>query len=122
VVNLLRVRSADGVPICLEQTYLPLRTWPLISGANLQATSLYSLLEDHGERIVRSEELLSARLASAAELALLQRQGPLPVTAIARICFDASGCAMELTENVLAADRYVFRFALRRQRPDCALP
>lgn len=114
VVELLRVRTADQAAICLEHTFLPRRAWDLVRQQNLDTGSLYSLLEDHGERIVRSEELLSSRLATPEELHLLQREGPLAVVVIARVCFDDREQAIEFTENVLAADRYVFRFGLRR--------
>ena len=114
IVELVRVRSADAAPICIERTYLPRRTWALLEHAKLDRQSLYTLLEEHGERIVRSEEHLIARLASAQELDWLSLSGPAAVTAIARLCFDDTGEAVELTENGLLGDAYVFRFALSR--------
>ena len=114
VVELVRLRTASGRPVCIEHTCLPRRAWAVVEHAELDSASLYALLEDHGERIVRSEDLLIARLASEEELHWLGRTAPLSVAAISRLCFDDRDRAIELTENVLVGDDYVFRFALQR--------
>ena len=114
VVELVRLRTASGRPVCIEQTCLPRRAWALVEHVELDDASLYALLEGHGERIVRSEDSLVARLASAQELQWLGRTAPLSVAAISRLCFDDRDRAIELTENVLVGDDYVFRFSLKR--------
>lgn len=116
VVDLLRVRTADDVPVCIEQTYLPPRFYDLVAKADLSTRSLYALLEEAGERIARSEETLVARMATARELAFLKLEEPAPVASIRRLCFDEAGQPIELTENALLGDAYVFEFALRRGR------
>jgi GntR family transcriptional regulator len=116
VVELVRLRTASGRPVCIEHTCLPRRAWALVEHAELDSASLYALLEDHGERIVRSEDLLIARLASEEELQWLGRTAPLSVAAISRLCFDDHDRAIEITENVLVGDAYVFRFALKRRQ------
>jgi GntR family transcriptional regulator len=115
VVALSRLRMADGRPICIEHTFLPPRTWPHLQGEEIEGGPLYRLLERQGERIARSEELLEVRLATAEEAALLGCAAPIAVAAIARVCFDEHGTPVEFTENVLAGERYVFRFALGRR-------
>jgi GntR family transcriptional regulator len=113
VVELVRVRTADGRRICIENTFLPASTWPLVRDADL-TRSLYGLLEGHGERLATSRELLEARMATASERRLLGVSRALPVVSIARLAFDGRGRPREYTENVLRADRYLFAFALRR--------
>jgi len=115
VVELVRVRTADGRRICIENTFLPEAAWPLVRDADL-TRSLYRLLESRGERLATSRELLEARMATAGERRLLGVSRPLPVVSIAREAFDAKGRVREFTENVLRADRYLFRFELTRDR------
>ncbi len=113
VLFLHRLRFAGAVPVCVERTYLPVRSARFIERRDLQG-SLYRMLEARGERLARSEEFLTASAATAAERRLLKVPSGVPLVRISRLAFDRAGRSLEYAENALRADRYGFRFALER--------
>jgi GntR family transcriptional regulator len=115
VIELRRLRLADGVPVCIENTLLPVEFWSRLERADL-TRSLYRWLAAHGERLTWSKELMDARMPTGPEARLLQLPRGVPVVSIARLAYDERGRACEFTENVLRADRYCFYFELRRER------
>jgi len=114
LLYLKRLRLADGRPICIENTYLPLDVRPLLEGADLGRQSLYRLLQRRGESLSWSKELMEGRVPTAEEARLMRILRRVPVVSIARLAFDRRGRPCEFTENVLRADRYLFYFELRR--------
>src|SRR5262249_20849146 len=111
LLRLERLRYADHAPVCIETTYLAEcdRAWldPRRLG------SLYRLLAKYGKTLVRSEELVRVRAATAREARLLRIERRAPVIEIRRLASDRRGQPLEFTINVLRADRYAFRLELQ---------
>jgi len=103
-----------GVPTQLADSYLPASLDEEI-GWSRGATApggVYGLIEQHGHRITRFCEQLSARLALPDEAVALQLALGAPVVDVIRLAYDQDGRVVEYFDSVAAADkhRYVFEF------------
>jgi GntR family transcriptional regulator len=104
----------NDVPTQLADSYLPLSIDNAIGwSAGAQAPGgVYGLLEEHGYRIVRFREELTARRASPEESVALQVPPASPVVLVVRHAIGETGRVLEYFESVAAADkhRYVYEF------------
>ncbi len=94
VLEVVRVRLADGDPISLERALFPAERFPGLLDRSLGG-SLYELLEAHyalepGE----AEERIEVVAAGAAEARLLELRRGAPLLAVARTAWDADGRAV----------------------------
>jgi GntR family transcriptional regulator len=100
-----RVRSADGEPVALEESWFPARLFPDLLGRDLTG-SLYALLDEGwGRRPVRLRETLEPILAAEREAELLGTVVGAPLMLVARTAVDASGTPVEAARDVFRADR-----------------
>lgn len=114
VVRLVRVRLADGSPMCLETAYLPAARVPGLLGEDL-AASLYALLETrYGMRLERADQRLKSVTVTGAEAALLGMSPGAPALRVHRISLDQRDHPVECTTSVYRADRYDIQFTVRR--------
>jgi GntR family transcriptional regulator len=105
VVELVRVRSAEGEPVALERTVLPADLYPGILDAALEG-SLYALMRERGWDVpVRAVERLEPALARSAEARALGIAAGRPVMLVERVGYAASGRAVELSRDVFRGDR-----------------
>ena len=112
VARLKRVRLADGVPMALELSLLPVDVLP-----NPQALSgsLYAWLAEIGRPPVRARQHISAINAAPEAAAAL---GIAPGTAllqVRRTAFDAAGQIVEVTESLCRSDYYDFHVELQHE-------
>ncbi len=71
VHEIIRVRSADGAPVLLEETYLPAGLFPGLLSADLTG-SVYALMADEfGVTLWSADEHIEAAPATAARAELL---------------------------------------------------
>jgi GntR family transcriptional regulator len=118
VLEVVRVRLADGEPISLERALFPAERFPGLLDRSLGG-SLYELLEaDYGLRAGEAEEHIEVVAAGAVEARLLELRRGAPLLAVARTAWDAAGVAFERSHDLFRADRsrIVVR-ALPRQEP-----
>jgi GntR family transcriptional regulator len=100
-----RVRSADGEPVALEESWFPARLFPDLLERDLTG-SLYALLEAGWDRRpVRLRETLEPILAGEREVELLGSTLGAPLMLVARTAVDASGTPVEAARDVFRADR-----------------
>ena len=105
VVELVRVRSADGRPVAVEQSWCPAARFPGLEGENLSG-SLYDVLrERYGCVSDRAIERVEARLAVAEDAARLGVRYGAPMIAVERIAFDDNGAAFEFARDRFRGDR-----------------
>lgn len=105
VLEVVRVRLADGEPISLERARFPAERFPDLLDRSL-AGSLYELLETHYGLVPgEAEERIEVVAAGAAEARLLGLPGGAPLLAIARTAWDADGRAFERSQDLFRADR-----------------
>lgn len=106
VVELRRVRLADGEPITLERAVLPERCAAAILDADLEAGSLHDLLVGMGLVPTRGHATIGAGAAEAEDASLLRVRPGDPLLVERRVIYDQHGRPLERTESRYAAERY----------------
>ena len=105
VVDLVRIRLADGSPFSLEHAKLPARRFPGLLELPLGG-SVYELLEEHfGTKPTGATERIEVVLASSDEAAILDIEPGAPLMAITRTTTDAGGEPIEFSRDLFRADR-----------------
>ena len=105
VLEVVRVRLADGDPISLERALFPAERFPDLLDRSLGG-SLYELLEGHyGLQPGEAEERIEVVAAGAAEARLLGLRRGAPLLAVAHTAWDAEGRAFERSHDLFRADR-----------------
>ena len=114
VVELSRLRMANGDPLCIETAYLPHFQCPGILKFDFSQESLYQVFErEYGLRLVRAEQTMEASLGNASELELLHLTAPAAVLRIERLTFSDQDALVEFVISVYRGDRYKFHSALQ---------
>lgn len=112
--RLRRLRFADGEPIVLEKSYLPLSLMPGLDTADFGARSLYDVLrEDHGRVVSTAAETLEPVILTAAEATLLTVARGSPALLFRRTTRDRDDNVVEIGEGLLRGDRS--RFLIQRR-------
>lgn len=117
VVRFSRVRTADGAPVSLNVSYLPLELFRGHDLAHLlDGQSLYAQLEGVYNLVVQTTEdtFGIARADTDAAPALEVKVGD-PLLIIARHGFDKSERPIEYSRIAIRADRYRHTITLRRK-------
>lgn len=115
VYRLLRLRTADGVPILLERTSLPAALVPGFALGDPAKDSLYTTLaERFGLVPAAGTETYEAVILSAEEKIQLgvSDSGPRAGMAVTRLSKLADGRPLELTRSVGPAERMVFSLSI----------
>ena len=110
VVVRRRRMFADGMPMQLADSYIPAT---IARGTKLMHTDsgpggTYARIEDRGHRLTRAREELQARMPTPEEQKLLRLDPGVPVVALVRTAYDSEGKAVEVFDDVAAADKHVY--------------
>jgi GntR family transcriptional regulator len=105
VLRLVRVRTADGVPLAVETAAVPASILP---SPDLVSSSLYAALSAAGFRAAHGVQRVHAALATATEGELLHVPAGSAVLHIERRAFLANGRPVEFTLSAYRGDRYDF--------------
>jgi GntR family transcriptional regulator len=106
VVELCRVRLADGEPLAVETAILPSRCASVVMGADLETGSLHEALIDAGIVPSRGTSSIAAEAASGTDAQLLGIHPGAPMLVERRLILDQRGRPLERTESRYAATRY----------------
>lgn len=117
VVEIYRVRTADGEPITINISYIP---YSLLEGHDIDAfergQSLYRVLEEEFlVTVATTEDTMSAVKASQKQADILQINRNDPLLSIERIAYDKDDKVIEYSSIVIRADRYKHIITLRRR-------
>lgn len=107
VVQIERIRAADGVPVAVLVNWLPGRT-PAPTADELKSRGLYELLRARRVELQYAEERISGRTASPREAALLQVGPGSQLLTMTRLVRDASFTVVEWGTHCWLPDRYVY--------------
>lgn len=108
-----RVRSFDGEPFLLIDSYFPAPLWRRLRAADLRAVSLYGVLHQRlGIHIARADEVLRADVAGAEEAALLRIGRGAPVIRVERHAFTFGNRPFEYRRSVGRGDRFQYHISL----------
>ncbi|RJQ82658.1 GntR family transcriptional regulator [Pseudonocardiaceae bacterium YIM PH 21723] len=109
VLRLRRLRLADGEPMAIEASYLPLGRFRGLRRHVNAGGSLYKILSDRfGVRMGHAEETIETALASPDEAELLGADIGLPMLLLSRHSFDSDGMPFEWVRSIYRGDRYKF--------------
>ena len=105
VVDVVRIRLADGAPISLEHVRLPAERFPRLLDLPLGG-SLYDLLEEHYDTEPgEAEERIEVTPAADDEASILATEPGAPLLSIRRTTCDADGVPFEYSHDLFRADR-----------------
>ena len=105
VLEVVRVRLADGEPISLERAAFPAERFPDLLDRSLSG-SLYELLaSEYGLVPGEAEERIEVVAAGAREARLLDVRRGAPLLTIARTAWDAGGRPFERSHDLFRGDR-----------------
>lgn len=107
-----RLNSINGVPVSLEQAYIPLRFFDGIEDIDVSVFSLYETYEMYGRKVVRAQEKLDVAVLSARDAGLLQVEPGSLALALDSVSYDASGQAIEYAYALNRGDHggYFYRY------------
>lgn len=118
LLDIARIRLADGVPISLERARLPAEIFPGLLELPLGG-SLYELLDtNYGVRPDDVVEHLEVVDATAEEAGLLGVSVRSPLLAITRTSSTAEGVPFEFSQDLFRADRTRVTFRTRADRAE----
>jgi len=107
VFRLVRLRSADGTPMAIEEGSLSRDRFPEIETVDFRNASLYQTLRDrYGVAINSADEILEARAANRKESELLDIPLRSSLLVISRILRSADGRPIEAARSLYRGDRY----------------
>src|SRR6266702_521190 len=118
VVDIVRIRLADAVPISLERVRLPADLVPGLLELPLGGSIYDVLARQYGMTPQDVVEHLEVVEASADEAALLGIAGGAPLLAITRTSRTADGVAFEFSNDLFRADRTCVTFRTKAERAE----
>lgn len=120
VIEIQRVRLADGSPISLETAEFPAEAFPGLLEKQLGG-SIYQILEtEYGLVTSRAEERIEAVNATPDEAALLGVKPQAALLLINRITYDQNGTPCEFSRDLSAATALVWRSPCRGAESVCS--
>ncbi|PYX58205.1 MAG: GntR family transcriptional regulator [Acidobacteria bacterium] len=107
VFQLRRLRSADGLPVAVEEVWISREQFPGLDKIDFSSVSLYrTLREQYNIRVSRADEVLEARSATGREAELLGIPRRSSVLVISRTLWSTDGKPVEAAHSVYRGDRY----------------
>jgi len=123
VLQIERLRLADGEPIAIERLYLDADRFDGVSSALGDDVSFYQLLSSsYGVELASAEETIEATVAGAREAHLLGCGAGSALLLLSRLTQDTSGTPVEYVRSVYRADRFRFRQRLERRPAPAGTP
>ncbi|NQG96912.1 GntR family transcriptional regulator [Streptococcus suis] len=117
IIELERLRLADGIAMMLERTYLPYHLFENLTVAALERMPLYELFsEEFGQTVRLAEEEFYASIALENEAKLLEIKNGSPVLHLIRKTFNNKNRMIEYTFSIARAD--LFRYKISHVRSD----
>lgn len=115
VFRMRRLRSADGVPMMLERTYMPVKVFDGLAQHMVESKSLYEIVEqDFRMKIKTAEEAFGARAARPDEARLLKIDEDSPVLHLVRTTYNSKNVVIEYTRSVARADMFEYKIVHTR--------
>lgn len=107
VMRLRRLRLADGIPMALEESHIPLKQFPGLEKINFAKQSLYFVLrETFGVRVAWADEVIEALPATREESDLLTIPKKASILSISRTIMTTEETPIEVACSRYRGDRY----------------
>jgi GntR family transcriptional regulator len=116
VVQILRVRLADGVPLSFDETYLPEELGRKVMADNLVTEPIFSLLEQrYNTPLLEAEYQLEASIADAAVAMALSVSPGSPIFLIERTSYSVGHRPVDYEKLHYRGDHIRFKTRLMRR-------
>lgn len=106
VIEVRRVRLADGEPVAVERAVFSVALAPAIEAADLEGGSLFNALVEAGRVPTSGHGRLAAEAATADDARHLGVKRGAPLLVERRLILDADGKPLEVTESRYVGARY----------------
>lgn len=107
-----RLRSADGVPMMVERTFLPMRNFMALKREDLEHAALYDVIENvFHEKIRVAEEEFFASIARPEDARMLGIGEGAPVLDLVRTTYNDRNEVIEFTLSVARADQFKYKIS-----------
>ena len=107
IIETLRVRTADSVPVVLEKNHFSM-AYSYLENENL-AGSLYLILRDYGIEPKQAVHDVSMTFATESQAKLLAIDAGAPLMRLHEIVYDQKGRPLHSSIQLIRGDRFVFR-------------
>ena len=115
VLHLTSLRLADGLPLAIEDMYLPAERFPALANLEWDNRSVYATLEKlYDAHPQEALDLVAAGSATRDEARLLGIIKGAPVMRVDRTSTDRNGLPVEFSKVVFHAERYQFVARVKR--------
>lgn len=115
IIEVVRLRLADGRPMLIERTHLPVELCPDLSWERLENNALYSILSEHyGLRPCRAVETYEAAVVNKEEAQHLQCEAGQPAFLLKRSTWDTEERLIEYTVSIMPGSRSKFEISMYR--------
>lgn len=106
-LRLVRLRTADGTPMCLERSTIPLHTFPGLDDVDFSTASLYQTIRERfGVEPAHVESRASAALPAPSEAHALGISISDPCLVLKILQRDRDGRVIEAGRSIYRGDRY----------------
>lgn len=107
VLRLCRLRLADGIPMAIEESNIPMRRFPGLERVDFEVNSLYATLrEQYGVRVGYADETIEALPATRQDAGLLQVASKASILSIRRTILTTQEAPIEVAWSRYRGDRY----------------
>jgi len=107
IMRLRRLRLADGMPMAVEESHIPLRQFPGLDRVDFAKNSLYATLrERYGVRVGYADETIEAFPATREEAELLTIPRNASILSITRVILTMQEVPIEAACSRYRGDRY----------------
>jgi GntR family transcriptional regulator len=107
ILQLRRLRIADGTPMALEESNIPLKHYPGLERTDFTSESLYKVLRNkYGVRAAWADEVLEASLATSEESELLSIPKNAIMLSISRVIMTTEEIPIEVACSRYYGNRY----------------
>ncbi len=107
VLETLRVRRADGIPVVLEKNHFSM-AYAYLQDMDLTG-SLYGLLREYGVEPKLAVHDVSLRFSSEKESKLLDIRAGTPLVCLHEVVYDQRGRPLHNSVQLIRGDQFVFR-------------
>lgn len=110
VYKLKRLRLADGFPMMVEYTYIPVSDFPELTLDKLNEKPLYNVFNEDYHKIIKlAEEEFSASLVTEKEAAMLDVPIQSACLKLKRVAYDRTNKVVEFTISTARSDQFNYK-------------
>ncbi len=107
VIETVRIRTADGLPVALEKNHFSM-AYSYLENENLGG-SLYNVLKEYGVEPKQATHDISMTYATESQAKLLNAEPGIPLIRLREVVYDQKGRPLHNSLQLIRGDRFVFR-------------